>query len=279
LWGNEMDRLLEGKVAIITGSGRGIGRAAAELFAQHGARVVVSDIDPAPAAEAAAAIRAAGGEAVSVPGDVTDKAFPGLIVNTAIEKLGGLDIIVNNAGYTWDAVIHKMTDEQWEAIIAVHLTAPFRIIRAAAPYLRETAKKEKAATGQARARKIVNVSSTSGTRGNAGQANYSSGKAGVVGLARTMAKEWGQFNIQVNTVAFGRIDTRLTQPKEKQEKIHRGEAEIAIGIPAERLERTTPLIPMGRPGRALEAAGAIFFFASPFSDYVSGQVLEVTGGL
>jgi 3-oxoacyl-[acyl-carrier protein] reductase len=274
-----MDRLLEHKVAIITGSGRGIGRAAAELFAQHGARVVVSDIDPAPAEDAAAAIRAAGGEAISVPGDVTDRAFPGLIVNTAIEKLGGLDIIVNNAGYTWDAVIHKMTDEQWEAIVAVHLTAPFRIIRAAAPYLRETAKKEKAATGQARARKIVNVSSTSGTRGNAGQANYSSGKAGVVGLARTMAKEWGQFNIQVNAVAFGRIDTRLTQAKEKDEKIRRGEAEIAIGIPAERLERTTPLIPMGRPGTALEAAGAIFFFASPFSDYVSGQVLEVTGGL
>jgi 3-oxoacyl-[acyl-carrier protein] reductase len=274
-----MDRSLEGKVAIITGSGRGIGRAAAELFAQHGARVVVSDIDPAPAEEAAAAIRAAGGEAISVPGDVTDRAFPGLIVSTAIEKLGGLDIIVNNAGYTWDAVIHKMTDEQWEAIIAVHLTAPFRIIRAAAPYLRETAKREKAATGQARARKIVNVSSTSGTRGNAGQANYSSGKAGVVGLARTMAKEWGQFNIQVNAVAFGRVDTRLTQAKEKDEKIRRGEAEIAIGIPAERLERTTPLIPMGRPGTALEAAGAILFFASPFSDYVSGQVLEVTGGL
>ncbi|HWX39800.1 MAG TPA: SDR family NAD(P)-dependent oxidoreductase [Blastocatellia bacterium] len=274
-----MDRLLEDKVAIITGSGRGIGRAAAELFAQHGARVVVSDIDPAPAEDAAAAICTAGGEAISVPGDVTDRAFPGLIVNTAIEKLGGLDIIVNNAGYTWDAVIHKMTDEQWEAIVAVHLTAPFRIIRAAAPYLRETAKKEKAATGQARARKIVNVSSTSGTRGNAGQANYSSGKAGVVGLARTMAKEWGQFNIQVNAVAFGRIDTRLTQAKEKDEKIRRGEAEIAIGIPAERLERTTPLIPMGRPGTALEAAGAIFFFASPFSNYVSGQVLEVTGGL
>src|SRR5262249_21452642 len=274
-----MDRILEGRVAIITGSGRGIGRAAAELLATHGARVVVSDIDPAPAQEAATAIREAGEEAISIPGDVTARAFPDLIVNSDIEKLGGLGIIVNNAGDTWDAVIHKMTDEQWEAIIAVHLTAPFRIIRAAAPYLRETAKREKAASGQARARKIVNVSSTSGTRGNAGQANYSSGKAGVVGLARTIAKEWGQFNIQVNTVAFGRIDTRLTQAKEKDEKNRRGDAEIAIGIPAERLERTTPLFPMGRPGTPLEAAGAIFFFASPFSDYVSGQVLEVTGGL
>ncbi|HEY6330832.1 MAG TPA: SDR family NAD(P)-dependent oxidoreductase [Blastocatellia bacterium] len=274
-----MDRLLEGKVAIITGSGRGIGRAAAELLAQHGARVVTSDIDPVPSEETAAVIRAAGNEAISLPGDVTEKSFPELIVRTAIEKLGGLDIIVNNAGYTWDAVIHKMSDEQWEAILAVHLTAPFRIIRAAAPYLRETAKKERDELGQARARKIINVSSTSGTRGNAGQANYSSAKAAVVGMARTLAKEWGQFNIQANAVAFGRIETRLTQAKEKDEKIVRGSAEIAIGIPKERLDRTTPMIPMGRPGTPLEAAGAIFFFASPFSDYVSGQVLEVTGGL
>ncbi|HEY9232487.1 MAG TPA: SDR family NAD(P)-dependent oxidoreductase [Blastocatellia bacterium] len=274
-----MERLLEGRVAIITGAGRGIGRAAAELFAAHGARVVLSDIDPAPAEEAVGAIRAAGGEAISVVGDVTDRAFPDLIVNGAVEKFGGLDIIVNNAGYTWDAVIHKMSDEQWEAILAVHLTAPFRIIRAASAYLRDTAKREKAEHGEARARKIINVSSTSGTRGNAGQANYASGKAGVLGLTKTLAKEWGQFNIQVNAVAFGRIDTRLTQAKEKGETIHRGDAEIALGIPGERLSRTTPMIPMGRPGTAQEAAGAIFFFASPFSDYVSGQVLEVAGGL
>jgi 3-oxoacyl-[acyl-carrier protein] reductase len=274
-----VDRLLEGKVAIITGSGRGIGRAAAELFARHGARVVVSDIDPQPAEEAAASIRAAGGEALSLAGDVTDREFAGRIVGAAIEQFAGLDIIVNNAGYTWDAVIHKMTDEQWEAILAVHLTAPFRIIRAAAPYLREAAKREKQEQGAARARKIINISSTSGTRGNAGQANYSSGKAGVIGLTKTLAREWGQFNIQVNAVAFGRIDTRLTQAKEKGETILRGEAEISIGIPGERLERTTPMIPMGRAGTAAEAAGAIFFFASPFSDYVSGQVLEVAGGL
>lgn len=274
-----MEKLLEGKTAIITGAGRGIGRAAAELFARHGANIVLSDIDPAPAEAAVAAIRAAGGEAISIVGDVTDRAFPELIVNDAMVKFGGIDIIVNNAGYTWDAVIHKMTDEQWEAVLAIHLTAPFRIIRAAAPHLREAAKREKAATGEARARKIINISSTSGTRGNAGQANYSSGKAGVLGLTKTLAKEWGQFNVQVNAVAFGRIDTRLTQAKEKGETIQRGAAEIAIGIPSERLERTTPMIPMGRAGTPTEAAGAIFFFASPFSDYVSGQVLEVTGGL
>jgi 3-oxoacyl-[acyl-carrier protein] reductase len=274
-----MERLLEGRVAIITGAGRGIGRAAAELFAAHGARVVLSDIDPVPAEEAVGAIRAAGGQSISVVGDVTDRAFSDLIVNSAVEKFGAIDVIVNNAGYTWDAVIHKMSDEQWEAILAVHLTAPFRIIRAASAYLRDSAKREKAERGEARARKIINVSSTSGTRGNAGQANYASGKAGVLGLTKTLAKEWGQFNIQVNAVAFGRIDTRLTQAKEKGETIHRGDAEIALGIPGERLSRTTPMIPMGRPGTAQEAAGAIFFFASPFSDYVSGQVLEVAGGL
>jgi len=275
----KVSRLLEGKTAIITGAGRGIGRATAKLFASHGANVVLSDIDPVPAEEAVGAILAAGGKAASVAGDVTDRAFGDLIVNAAIEKFGGLDIIVNNAGYTWDAVIHKMTDEQWEAILAVHLTAPFRIIRAASTFLREAAKREKAELGSARARKIVNISSTSGTRGNAGQSNYSSGKAGVIGLTKTLAKEWGQFNIQVNAVAFGRIDTRLTQAKEKGETIQRGEAEIAIGIPAERLDRTTPMIPMGRAGRPEEGAGAILFFASPLSDYVSGQVLEVAGGL
>jgi 3-oxoacyl-[acyl-carrier protein] reductase len=274
-----VNRMLEGRTAVITGSGRGIGRAAAELMAGHGARVVLSDIDPEPAQQAVGAILAAGGEAISVPGDVTQKEFPELIINSALEKFGGIDIIINNAGYTWDAVIHKMSDDQWDAILAVHLTAPFRIIRAASAFLREAAKREKAEHGQARARKIVNISSTSGTRGNAGQANYSSGKAGVIGLTKTLAKEWGQFNIQVNAVAFGRIDTRLTQAKEIGESITRGNAEIAIGIPGERLERTTPMIPLGRGGTAQEAAGAIFFFASPFSDYVSGQVLEVAGGL
>lgn len=274
-----MDRLLEGRTAIVTGAGRGIGRATAELFARHGARIVISDLDPEPAEQAAGAILEAGGRSISVAGDVTDPAFPELLVNSAIEEFGGLDIIINNAGYTWDAVIHKMSDEQWEAILAVHLTAPFRIIRAAAPFLRETAKRERAESGHARARKIINISSTSGTRGNAGQSNYSSAKAGVVGLTKTLAKEWGQFNVQVNAVAFGRIDTRLTQAKEKGETIQRGQSEIAIGIPSDRLERTTPMIPLGRAGTVTEAAGAILFFASPLSDYVSGQVLEVAGGL
>jgi 3-oxoacyl-[acyl-carrier protein] reductase len=274
-----MEKVLDGKTAIITGAGRGIGRAAAELFAREGARVVVSDIDAGPTEETVAAIRSGGGAALALPGDVTDRSFPERLVDGAIAEFGGLDVIVNNAGFTWDGVVHKMTDEQWDAIIAVHLTAPFRIVRAASGWLRETAKREKEQHGAARARKIVNISSTTGTRGNAGQANYAAGKAGIVGLTRTLAREWGSFNIQVNAVAFGRIETRLTQARERNETIVREGRTIALGIPAERIDVSSRLIPLGRGGTPEEAAGAIFFFASPFSDYVSGQVLEVAGGL
>lgn len=271
--------LLQDKVAIITGSGRGIGAAAAALFAEHGARVAVTDIDPDPAHAVADGIAAAGGQAVALPGDVTDPAYAEALVEGTLDAFGGLDIIVNNAGYTWDGVIHKMSDDQWEAMLAVHLTAPFRILRAAAPYLRGTARREQEEHGQARARKIVNVSSTTGTRGNFGQANYAAGKAGIIGLTKTLAKEWGAFNIQVNCVAFGFIETRLTQEKEPEgESLRRGEAEISLGIPKSIRDRGVSRIPLGRVGTPQDAAGPLLFFASPLSDYVSGQVLEVTGG-
>jgi len=189
-----------------------------------------------------------------------------------------LEFLVNNAGYTWDAVIHKMTDDQWEAMLKVHLTGPFRLIRAAAPFFRDAAKEEKAA-GKIINRKIINISSTSGTRGNAGQANYSSAKAGIVGLSRTLAKEWGPMNIQVNAVAYGWIDTRLTREKEKGEAIEREGKQVAIGIPDAMRKAMTMVVPMGRPGTPEEAAGPVLFLASPLSDYVSGQCVEVTGGL
>jgi 3-oxoacyl-[acyl-carrier protein] reductase len=271
--------LLEGKVAIITGAARGIGRACAELFAEHGARVVLSDIDAAPTHEAAEAIKTSGGDALAIPGDVTAPDFAPRLIKATLDAYGAIDAIVNNAGYTWDGTIHKMSDEQWQAMLDVHLTAPFRIIRAASEYLRETAKREKADFGQASARKIVNISSTTGTRGNAGQTNYAAGKAGIVGVTKTLAKEWGQFNIQVNAVAFGFIETRLTKPKEFGEHVTRESADIALGIPQANREIAFKMIPMGRGGTPKEGAGAVLFFCSTLSDYVSGQVLEVTGGL
>ncbi|HYE92116.1 MAG TPA: SDR family NAD(P)-dependent oxidoreductase, partial [Terriglobales bacterium] len=198
---------LDGKVAIVTGSGRGIGQQVALRLARDGADVVVNDLDDAPAKETIALIEKLGRKAVACNGDVTAKDFGDRIVDTAVKQLGGLHVIVNNAGYTWDNVIQKMTDEQWYAIIDVHLTAPFRILRSFANYLRDAHAAE-SGRGERIVRKVVNISSTSGTNGNPGQANYSSAKAAVTGLTRTLAKEWGRYAVTVNCVAFGYIQTR-----------------------------------------------------------------------
>ncbi len=270
--------LIDGKVAILTGSGRGIGAATAKMFGAEGALVVVSDLDPAPAEETAAAIRNAGGKAVVVAGDVTDPAFPAQLIKATLDNFGGIDIIVNNAGYTWDSVIQNMTDKQWYAMIDVHTTAPFRILREAAQFIREAAKKEQAANGRANARKVVNVTSVSGVYGNAGQVNYSTAKAGITGLTKTLAKEWGRYNVQVNCACFGFIETRLTAAKENAEKVQREGEEVQLGVPDQMRQMAPLLIPLGRPGTPEEAAGPILFLASPLANYVSGIVLEVTGG-
>lgn len=270
--------MLEGKIAIVTGAGRGIGAAVARMLATQGAQVVLGDLDPEPLGQVVESITTAGGQAFSVPGDVTTAGYAEHLVAKAVER-GGLDIIVANAGYTWDAMAHKLGDEQWDAMLAVHMTAPFRLARAASGFIRETAKREIAEHGQARARKLIFVSSTSGTRGNVGQANYAAGKAGVTGLAKTLAKEWGPFNVQSNAVAFGLIETRLTAAKEGGETTERAGEQITLGIPAHMREMAKLLIPLGRPGTVEEAAGPILFFASPWSNYVSGQVIEVTGGM
>src|SRR3989475_5238368 len=270
--------LINGKVAILTGSGRGIGAATAKLFASEGALVVVSDLDPTPAEETAAAIRNAGGKAIVIAGDVTDPAFPAQLVKGTLDAFGGIDIIVNNAGYTWDAVIQNMTDKQWYAMLDVHTTAPFRILREASQFIREAAKKEQAANGRANSRKVVNVTSVSGVYGNAGQSNYSTAKAGVTGLTKTLAKEWGRYNVQVNCVCYGFIETRLTASKESAEKIVREGEEVQLGVPDQMRQMAPLLIPLGRPGTPEEAAGPVLFLASPLSNYVSGIVLEVTGG-
>jgi len=270
--------LLQDKVAIITGSGRGIGAAAALLFAQHGAKVVVSDIDPVPAEETVSLIRSRGGTAISVPADVTDSGAIEELIGQTVNQFGAIDILVNNAGYTWDGMIHKMTDDQWDAMLAIHMTAPFKIIRAAIPYMREVAKREIEANGATKARKILNISSTTGTRGNLGQTNYAAAKAGVIGMTKTLAKEWGAFNIQVNAIAFGFIDTRLTQSDSDGEATEREGQRVKLGMPDKVRDRIFEQIPMKRPGTVEEAAGALLFFASDLSNYVSGQVLEVAGG-
>jgi 3-oxoacyl-[acyl-carrier protein] reductase len=267
--------VLDGKAAIVTGSARGIGHATAELLAEHGARVLVNDLDGDLAEQAAGEI---GGDAVSFAGNLTQDGVCEGLVERAVEAFGQLDIIVNNAGYTWDGPIHKMSDKQFRDMLEIHTVVPFRVLKAAAPHLREPAKQEKE-EGREVFRKVVNVSSISGTMGNAGQANYSAAKSGVVGLTKTLAKEWGQFKVNVNAVAFGFVETRLTASKEegatfKQES---GE-EIALGIPEQMRQMASFVIPLGRPATPDEAAGGVFFLCSPWSNYVHGQVLNVTGG-
>ncbi len=270
---------LDGKVAIVTGSGRGIGRSIALRLAHDGASVVINDLDDAPAAETVAEIEAAGGRAVACIGDVTAKDFGDRIVATAVESFGDCHIVVNNAGYTWDSVIQKMSDEQWYAIIDVHLTAPFRILRAFANHLKPAVEAERR-DGRRIVRKIVNISSTSGVNGNAGQVNYSSGKAGIMGMTRTLAKEWGRYDVTVNAVAFGYIQTRLTTPLAEGEggTIDVQGRTVKVGIQAGRLAALNQMIPLGRGGTPEEAAGSVYLFCSPDSDYVSGQTLVVNGG-
>ena len=270
---------LDGRVAIVTGSGRGIGQQIALRLARDGARIVVNDLDEAPAKETIALIESMGGQAVACNGDVAAEDFGDRIVATAMERFGDCHIIVNNAGFTWDNVIQKMTDEQWHTILDVHLTAPFRILRAFFPHLKNRVEAERK-EGRRIVRKVVNISSTSGVNGNAGQANYSSGKAGIIGLTKALAREWGRYDVTVNAVAFGLIQTRLTQALAEGEggTIDVQGREIKVGIQAGRLAAVNQMIPLGRGGLPEEAAGSVYLFCSPDSDYVSGQTLVVSGG-
>ena len=266
--------VLDGKAAIVTGSARGNGRATAEMLAENGAKVLINDLDGDVAEQTSGEIA---GETVAFAGDLTKEGVADELVSTAVEAFGQLDIVVNNAGYTWDGPVHKMSDEQFQAMLEIHNVVPFRVLRAAAPHLREPAKKERE-EGREVFRKVVNVSSVSGTMGNAGQANYSSGKSGVVGLTKTLAKEWGQFKINVNAVAFGFIETRLTASKEESNTMEIDGKEIQLGIPDQLRQMGQMLIPIGRAGTPEEAAGGVFFLCSPWSNFVHGQVLNVTGG-
>jgi len=267
--------VLDDKVAIVTGSARGIGRATAELLASQGAKVVINDLDGDVAQQTASEIQ---GETAVFAGDLTKGEAPEQLIQTAIDAWGRIDIIVNNAGYTLDGPVHKLSDDWFQKMLDIHLVVPFRVVRAAAPHLREPAKAERD-QGQEVFRKIVNVSSTSGMFGNAGQANYAAGKAGIVGLTKTLAKEWGQFKVNCNAVAFGFIETRLTSAKNEENVAEIGGERVQLGIPEQLRGMAAMLIPLGRAGTPEEAAGGIFFLCSPWSNYVHGQVLNITGGM
>jgi 3-oxoacyl-[acyl-carrier protein] reductase len=265
---------LQSKVALITGSARGIGRAIAQQLASAGATVMLNDLDPEPLE---ATHREIPGSRF-LAGDLTSPAFPQQLVEKTVAELGGLDIVVNNAGYTWDNIIQKMTDDQFQAMLDIHIVAPFRILRAAAPFIRDMAKKE-AAEGRKVARKVVNITSISATDGSAGQAGYASGKAAVIGLTRTMAKEWGRYNVNVNAVGFGLIGTRLIQPLSEDSTIDVKGHEIRVGVQPGVLDKVISTSPLGRAGTPEEAAGAVMFFCSPLSDFVTGELLMCTGGM
>lgn len=269
---------LAGKAAIVSGSGRGIGREIALKLAADGAAVVVNDLDAAFAEAVAGEINQAGGRAIACAGNVTDKDFAARFVGTALEQFGGLDIVINNAGYTWDNVIQKMSDEQWDALMDVHVTAPFRILRAAAEHFRQAAKDE-AARGVEVFRKVVNISSVSGVMGNAGQANYSAAKAAINGLTKCLSKEWGRYKVNVNSVAFGVIKTRLTDAAAADDaSIDISGNKIKVGLNQQLMQNLETLIPMGRAGTPAEAAGAVYLFCIPESNYVTGQIVICGGG-
>lgn len=270
---------LEGRVALVTGAGRGIGRSVALKFASQGARLVVNDLESDLTQALVDEVRGLGGEAVACPGSVSAPDFAERFIGTAVKSYNDVHIIVNNAGYTWDSVIQKMTDEQWYAIIDVHLTAPFRILRAAQPVIRAKVKSEQEA-GKIASRHVVNISSVAGLFGNAGQSNYATGKAGIVGLTQTLAKEWGRLNVTVNCVAFGLIKTRLTDAPADQGAVSNIEGrDIKLGVNPTLLAAMEQMVPFGRAGTPDEAAGAVYLFCLPEASYISGQTLMCSGGL
>lgn len=269
---------LDRKVALVTGAGRGIGLSLVRRLAAEGARVVVNDLDAAEAEAAVNAIRTAGGSAIAYPGNVTGEGFARGFIGAALSEFGDIHILINNAGYVWNASLHKISDEQWDAIQDVHLKAPFRILRELHPFLATRAPEERA-NGAIVYRKVVNVSSVSATAGAAGQANYAAAKAGLHGLTRSLAREWGPLAVNVNCVAFGYIETRLTQEISGETVVTIEGAARRVGLTGPMIQGLKERIALGRAGTPDEAAGGVMLFCIPELDYVTGQILEVSGGL
>ena len=246
----------DNRVALLTGAGRGIGAATARRFASEGAVVVVSDVDHAPAQEVVSEIEAMGGRGLAVACDVTQRASVDAMFDQTVKKYGQLDILVACAGIIRDNLIHKMTDDDWDSVIETHLRGTFHCAQAAQKHM--TPRKYG---------KMVFMSSTSAL-GNRGQTNYSAAKAGLQGMAKTLAMELGRFNINVNAVAPGFVDTRMTQATAER-----------MGLDYEQFKQgAAALIPLQRVGTPDDLAGAITFLCSDDASFVSGQVLYVRGG-
>ncbi len=261
--------LLDGKVAVITGAGRGIGAAAAKMFGSEGASVVVSDLDKGPAEEVANAITKAGGKAVAVAGNVMEQSTNESLIKAALDNFKGLDILVPSAGFCNDKVIQKMELDDFRLMERVHMEAPWMLCKLAYPHFKELSQDGKF-------RRVIFVASEAGTRGNAGQTNYGAAKSGAVGLMRVLAREWLRLKVNCNCVAYGFVETRLTQATGGEKILGAN-----IGIP-EQMRSMAEQFVMMRGGRILtpeEAAGAVFALAIPQADGINAQVVEVDGGV
>jgi 3-oxoacyl-[acyl-carrier protein] reductase len=267
---------LAGQVALVTGAGRGIGRAIVLKLISEGSRVLANDLDADSLERLQADVARVGGVCEVLPGDVTGTQFGDHAVAACLERFGDLHIVINNAGYIWNSRIANHSDEQWYAMLDIHATGPFRVLRAAGRHFRRMAREGRTV----RARKVVNVSSVSGLFGEATQFSYSAAKSALVGMTRSLAKDWGRYNVTVNCVAFGFIETRLTQTFEGDApEIEVGDRKLKVGLDATQVGLMKTIIPLGRAGTPEEAAGAVYLFCLPESDFISGEIVVAAGGL